>query len=488
MNLSELEPRTLWSHFDAIRRVPRPSRHEERIRAHLLAWARERGYEARTDAAGNVVVRVAATPGHENAPVVVLQAHMDMVCEKNDDVRFDFMNDAIEVERDGDWLTARGTTLGADNGVGLAAAMAVADDPDVVHGPLEVFATVDEETGLTGATAVDPSLLEGRILLNLDTEEIDALYVGCAGGADTTITLPVTEADVPADAEAWTVWVRGLRGGHSGMDIVEQRGNAIRVLARVLDTVRRAHGLTLARIEGGGVHNAIPREAGATVFVAREVADAARESARRAANAIREELSAVDPEMTLEIGPAEPAPARAWDDATTARVVAVLLAMPHGVEAMSRDVAGLVETSNNLASVWTREEGVVVGTSSRSSVGSALDGIRARVRAVGELGGGRVEEHDGYPGWKPDMNSPLLATARRVHREVLGVEPEIKAVHAGLECGIIGEKFPGMDMISMGPTIEAPHSPDERVNIPSVQRFWTFLRALVAELARSPSA
>ncbi|MCH7548817.1 MAG: aminoacyl-histidine dipeptidase [Candidatus Krumholzibacteriota bacterium] len=483
MPLTKLEPKYLWSLFDAIRQIPRPSKHEEKIRAYILSWAGEKGFDARTDDVGNVVVRVPGTASHENAPVLVVQSHMDMVCEKNKDVEFDFMNDPIQLERDGDWLTARGTTLGADNGVGLAAAMALAEDPDVVHPPLEILVTVDEETGLTGAGQLSPDLLEGRRLLNLDTEELGAIYIGCAGGGDSNITLQTPEMDTPENFAGLRITVKGLRGGHSGMDIIEQRGNAIKALARILWKAGAGHALNLVSFEGGGVHNAIPREAAADCVVEKKSLDTIATLVRSEAEAIATELGAVEPNFSVEVEAiAERAPVM-WDEKTTDILINLLYTIPHGVDTMSNDVPGLVETSNNLASVWTRDGHVVIGTSSRSSLNSAVQAMRDRIRAAATLAGGEVEENNAYPGWKPNTDSELLAIMLATYKQLYGNEPEVKAVHAGLECGIIGEKCPGMDMISFGPIIEAPHSPDERVNIPSVETFWTLLKALVKELA-----
>jgi len=483
MTLDNLEPKYLWQQFDRIRQVPRPSKHEERIREYVLGWAREKGFEALTDSIGNVIVRVPATAGRETAPTIVIQAHMDMVCEKNKDVDFDFMNDPIELDRDGEWLIARGTTLGADNGVGMAAGMALAEDPDTVHGPLELLITVDEETGLTGAAELDPALITGRTLLNLDTEELGALYIGCAGGGDSNLSLPLKPVSSPAGSAGFQIKVLGLRGGHSGMDIIEQRGNAIQSLARILWKVRAAHGLGLARFEGGGVHNAIPREAVADCVVEATAMDSVARIVALEEEAIRVELGDVEPGFKVEINQME-TPLESWGEELTGTLINLLRSLPHGVDAMSLEVPGLVETSNNLASVWTKEDRVVIGTSSRSSVNSALQAMRDRIRAAGELAGATVEENNAYPGWKPDLTSKVLAVTRSVHEQLFGAPPEVKAVHAGLECGIIGEKIPGMDMVSFGPIIEAPHSPDERVNIPSVETFWTLLKAVTAELAK----
>lgn len=483
MSITNLEPKSVWGIFNEIRQIPRPSKHEEKIREWILSWARENGFESQTDDVGNVVIKVPATTGHENAPGIVVQGHMDMVCEKNNDVEFDFMNDPIELEVKGDWLHARGTTLGSDNGVGLAAGMALAVDDDVVHGPLEILVTVDEETGLTGAAELDGSLLDGKVLLNLDTEEIGALYVGCAGGGDSKASLKMETAEVPSGASAFHIKASGLKGGHSGMDIVLQRGNAIKALARMLWKSGREHSLNLVRFDGGGVHNAIPREAVADVVVSGSDMDAVAAAINKEADAIRAELGDVDPGLEVQINPLDGGPAEMMTDELTWKVLNAIRAIPHGVDSMSKDVPGLVETSNNLASVWTKDGKVIIATSSRSSVGSALDDMRERIRATAELAGAEVEENNAYPGWKPDLDSKVLAVSKKVWKDLHGEEPEVKAVHAGLECGIIGEKNPGMDMISLGPTIEAPHSPDERINIPSVETFWTYLKAIAKELA-----
>lgn len=481
MSIQNLEPRYVWQHFDKIRSIPRPSRHEEKIQEHLLAWAKERGFATRADKARNTVITVPATKGHEKAPTLVLQAHMDMVCEKNADVSFDFARDAIQLQRDGDWLTAKGTTLGADNGIGLAAALAIADDPAVTHGPLELLITSDEETGLNGAAQLDPALVTGRRLLNLDTEELYAIYIGCSGGGNSTLTVPVSLEAAARGGSAVEIAVTGLKGGHSGMEIQLQRGNAIRLLARVL----RAAGdsCRIARIEGGNAHNAIPREARALCVLAADATDALRRAVETEAAAIKEEFAISDAGVTVSVKPATETPSRVFDGASGRRVAATLSAIPHGVDAMSLDVPGLVESSSNLAAVRTEQDAVSILVSVRSSVRSSLLALRDRVQAAAELAGGSIDNNNPYPGWKPNLKSEVLRIAQSVHQKELGREAELKAVHAGLECGVIGEKLPGIDMISIGPWIESPHSPAERVNVPSVATFWTFLTALVAELA-----
>ena len=477
--VSSFEPRPLWAHFDRILEIPRGSKEEDGIRRHVAALAERLGLEHHTDAIGNVIVRKPASAGRESAPVIILQGHLDMVNEKNSDVAHDFAADAIRPRREGDWLYASGTTLGADNGIGVATMLALMDATDVPHGPLELLFTIDEETGLTGASALDASLLRGRVLVNLDSEEEGDVTVGCAGGAGTVLRLPLPSK--PAGGAALTVRLRGLRGGHSGVDIVLQRGNAVKLLARVLSAALETTTFRLTRLEGGNKHNAIPREAEATVLVESHVADfRAAVSAEFAA--VKAELQPADPDVSLDIEDA-PAPVLAWTRQTTATVLRLLEALPHGVVAMSLDIPGLVETSTNVATVDVDGDFLVVGTSSRSSVASALAATRRRIAAVAQLAGAMVEQGHGYPGWKPDLKSPLLATVKDVEREVYGREPRIIAIHAGLECGIIGEKIPGMDMVSIGPQIEAPHSPNERVLIDSVGRFWRLLTALLERLS-----
>jgi len=427
-----------------------------------------------------VVVKKPATPGLEDAPVVILQSHLDMVCEKNSDVDHDFMTQGIEVEVDGDWVVAKGTTLGADNGVGVAAAMAVADDPDVVHGPLELLFTIDEETGLTGAAGLDATLLSARTLINLDSEEEGTLTVGCAGGADTDLSLGLQTLPAPSKATAHRVKLLGLSGGHSGIDIHLQRGNAVQLLARMIHAISHGTPGFLSEIQGGDKHNAIPREAWATVVIPEDQSGEFLLQLGQRFAEVKDEYSAVEPGMDLKIEEV-PLPTQVWSTDSTWRVLRFLVALPHGVVAMSNDIPGLVETSTNLAAVKSDGKSLSVLMSSRSSVASALGWIRRKIRAVGFLAGSEVNEHEGYPGWKPDLDSKVLGVVKAVHTRVLGAEPHVEAVHAGLECGIIGEMVPGMDMISFGPHIDFPHSPDERIKVASVDPFW---RVLVAALER----
>ena len=488
MSLSGLEPKNLWKHFDKIRSIPHCSGNEAALAEHLIAYAKGKGVEVEKDATGNVVIRVPATSGAENAPVVVLQGHMDMVGEKNSDVAHDFSKDPIQLDIQGDWLKAKGTTLGSDNGIGLAAALALIDSKDVSHGPLELLFTVDEEVGLTGAGKLKPGFVKGGIMMNLDSEELGAVYIGCSGGGDTTLKLPVDFIDAPAGTKGFVLRVAGLRGGHSGIDINEQRGNAIKILSRCLWKASRTQPVHVASLRGGNKRNAIPREAEAELMVLETAADDLAGIIGDEAAKIAEELARREVNLVVKLEPSERTFGRVMDGISQKTLFDLLIALPHGVEAMSYDIPGLVETSNNLATISAGGGEVVIGLSTRSSITSALRALRERIRSTAELAGASVEENEPYPGWKPNLESKLLAVVKAVHVREFGKEPQMKAIHAGLECGIIGEKFPGMDMISIGPWIEYPHSPDERVNIPSVEKFWKLLKAVLAELAAKRSA
>jgi dipeptidase D len=480
--VSDFEPKALWRHFDQILTIPRASKDEGKMRDYVVGVAERNGLGYQTDAAGNVVVRKPGTAGHEDAPITILQGHMDMVQEKNSDVDFDFSTGSIQPRREGEYLNATGTTLGSDNGIGLAAMLALMESDDAVHGPLELLFTIDEETGLTGAAQLDPSMLQGRRLINMDSEDEGVLCVGCAGGADTTVSLALTSAEAPEGASALDLKLHGLKGGHSGIDIFLQRGNAVQLLARALHAVARDHDIRLASLSGGTAHNAIPREAFATAVVAAADRDAVAAALEAQVATIAKELKTVEPDVALSVDAAE-APAECWDEATSQAVIRLLTSLPHGIETMSYDIPGLVETSTNLATAHAGDGSLEICMSTRSSVASALEALRGKIRATAGLAGATAEEHDGYPGWEPDMDSELLRVVRALHERELGVDPKVEAVHAGLECGLIGEMIPGMEMISFGPQIEFPHSPDERVKIDSVGRFWKLLTATLGELA-----
>ncbi|MFV2072325.1 MAG: aminoacyl-histidine dipeptidase [Thermoanaerobaculales bacterium] len=484
--LESLEPKLLWQHFDTIRRTPRPSKHEEKIVEAVKAWAADRGFPVLQDAAGSLSIKVPATPGHEDAPVVVLQGHLDMVCEKNSDVEHDFMTEGIHVAVEGDWVVALGTTLGADNGIGVAAGMAMADDPDVIHGPLELLCTIDEETGLTGAKDLDPSIVSGRIMLNLDTEEDGAIYIGCAGGADSVATLKITRRPGNTGSVPVRVAVRGLRGGHSGMNIIENRGNAIKLTTRVLlAAIEEGIELDLVSIDGGSKHNAIPRETFASCRVDAGQVDALRAVGESCAKDFREEFGASDPdlEVAVETVDDDESIREPLDASLRNRVLWLLDGLPHGVLSMSREVDGLVETSNNLAVVKTEDDLLSLTVSYRSSIMPALYAVRRQVDSMCRQAGAEVHVDDAYPGWKPNPSSPIVQKTGEVYEKLFGAKPALKAIHAGLECGLLIEKIPDMDVASIGPQIENAHSPEEKVQISSVAKFYKHLAALLEELA-----
>ncbi len=483
-SLKGLRPELVWRHFDELRKLPRCSKHEERARAYVVGVAKRLGLEHEEDAAGNVLVRKAASKGMERAPGVVLQGHLDMVCEKNSDVKHDFTKDPIALRRDGDWLLAVGTTLGSDNGIGCAMALAVLESKDLVHGPVEALFTVDEETGLTGAFHLRPGLLKGRLMLNLDSEDMGVVTIGCAGGGGTNIELPVKMARVPKGSVRARVTVKGLRGGHSGVDIHEYRANAIKLLVRLLWSVARAHELAIVDISGGDKHNAIPREAWAEVALGKEAFGALKALAKERQAADLSEFGTRDPGIRLAVEEAGAASGEALDAPSSRRALHLLQALPHGVEKFSHDIPGLVETSTNLASVKLEGGALRVHLSTRSSIAPALEALRARIEAIAVLAGAKVEQAEAYPGWKPDPSSKLLAVTRAVHKELFGKEAEVMAIHAGLETGIVGVKFPGMDMVSIGPTLKNPHSPDERVDTTTVEQCWLWTVALIERLAR----
>jgi len=443
--------------------------------------AKNRNLEYIVDDVGNIVIRKPGTAGFESAPGTVLQCHLDMVNEKNSDVEHDFNRDPIRPIQEGGYLKADGTTLGADNGIGIATCLAVLEDGSLKHGPLECLFTVDEETGLTGAAALSSDMLHSTALINLDSEEQESIYIGCAGGAGINIRLPIKKQALPAESSCHRVTLKGLKGGHSGVDIHLQRGNAIQLLSRALSAVLREQPFYLADCNGGNMHNAIPREAYADVVIPLQSKDSVIRSLDLTLEGIRKEYLPVEPEMEFSIDGSNRF-ANILEFESGQAVLNLLSALPHGVLTMSYQIQDLVETSANLATAGIDQGALRVHMSYRSSSASALDGVALKVEAVSELAGARAERVEGYPGWQPDVNSLLLRIAREVHLRVLGVEAEIKAIHAGLECGLIKEKYPTMDMISIGPQIEYPHSPDEQVEINSVDSFYRLLIALLERL------
>ncbi|MCK5800560.1 MAG: aminoacyl-histidine dipeptidase [Deltaproteobacteria bacterium] len=481
----DLEPQALWKNFAMLCRTPRCSGNEGPVREAVLAIAKERGLKARQDAVGNVVVCVPAAKGCEAWPIVVLQGHLDIVCEKNGSFEHDFTRDPIPVERDGDWIVARETTLGADNGVAVAAGLALLDDAPSRHGPLELLFTVDEERGLTGASGIGADMLKGRILLNLDSEEEDVVTVGCAGGGDTILELPLAREAIPAGFETHRLVVDGAIGGHSGCDIHHNRANALRCLGRVGDTLASAcGGLRLGAVDGGSMRNAIPREASALVAFSADELPLARDVCEKATAEFAVEFGATDPELKVHLEVVDASPETLYDAKTTQRVLTILLATPTGVLAMNRDLPDAVETSTNLGVASETEGGgaLRVVNCTRSSIGTALEGARQGLRSLGLALGAKVELEASYPGWIPNLSSSLLATFKGVHEAVTGKAPEVMVIHAGLECGILGEHFPGMEMISIGPTMEGVHAPGERLSIGSTQRFYSLLKATLEAL------
>lgn len=477
-----LEPKKLWNHFAEFLKIPHCSGNEKALGDYILSVAERLGLECQRDDIGNVVISKPGSPGHENAPGVILQGHLDMVCEKNSDVDHDFSKDAIKPCIEGEWVRAEGTTLGADNAIGCCAGLALMEDEDLIHPPLECLFTVDEETGLTGATKIQPGFLKGRILLNLDSEEEGEFTIGCAGGADTQIHLALSREDAP-EGDLYSVKLSGFRGGHSGMDINQGRGNSIKLLSRILWQVAQNTSFKLVGFEGGNLRNAIPREAWAQVLLDPATKDAFISQTQDAFEKIKDEYKAIETDPAITVSPSDERATPPLAPQSQNSLINLLLTLPHGVIAMHPEIDGLVETSNNLAVIRTHDDKAEIICSTRSSVASALEATRNSFTALGEMVNADVKLEEGYPGWTPNLQSPILKTLKEVYEKAFSAKPEVAAVHAGLECGIIGEKFPGMDMISFGPTIEHPHSPDEHVHIGSVEKFWTFLTAILKALA-----
>ena len=475
-DIRNLEPKALWENFYQLTQIPRPSNHEERIQEFIFNFGKGLGLETIKDEAGNIIIRKPATPGMENRKGVILQGHLDMVPQKNSDKAHDFVTDPIEAFEDGDWVTANGTTLGADNGIGVAAAMTVLASRELVHGPVEVLFTATEETGMDGAEGLKAGVLQGDILLNTDSEDEGELYVGCAGGEDANVKFSYAEMSVPAGSVAFKLDVTGLKGGHSGMDIILQRGNANKVFFRLLNQAYGQAGARLASIDGGSLRNAIPREAFGLIVVAPNKVGELKKVLASEFTLITNELSATEPEMKMSLTETE-LPAALIDETTQLNLTRSVMACPNGVIRMSDSMAGLVETSTNLAIVKSdaASQTIVLASLMRSSVDSAKEDLAQRLAAVFTLAGAEVKMTGAYPGWKPNMDSPILKTMQSVYQAKYGKVPEIKAIHAGLECGILGGTYPNWDMISFGPTIRFPHSPDEKVNIATVAKFWDFL-------------
>ena len=478
--MKTLEPTIVWNHFYEITQIPRPSKKEDKVRAYLDEFGKKHNLTTVTDKAGNVLITKPATPGYENEKTIILQAHMDMVCEKNSDVEHNFDTDPIQVIVDNGWVKAKGTTLGADNGIGMALMLAVLSSDNLKHPALECLFTTDEETGLTGAFALDNNLLKGDILINLDSEDDGEIFVGCAGGIDTTATLKVKTKDTPRHFFAFSVTVKGLMGGHSGDDIDKRRGNANKMLNRILWNMHKDLDLHLVKIDGGNLRNAIPREASAVACVPFVHKEKVRVIFNEVAAELEDENAAIETNMRIELH-SEEIPDRVMTRRSTSKILNALYACPHGIKAMSPDMAGLVETSTNLASVkMPDDKKLVITTSQRSSVESAKYDIAHQVESVLKLAGCSVTHVDGYPGWKPNLNSQILRVAEKSYEKLFAVQPKVKAIHAGLECGLFLKKYPHLDMISIGPTMRGVHSPDERLEIETVGRVWSWLTDILA--------
>ena len=470
-DITSLQPNSVWKYFHAINQIPRPSKKEGKMIAYLMETGKSLGLETLKDEAGNVLIRKPATPGKEQVTPIIFQAHMDMVCEKNSDVDFNFETDAIRTRIDGEWLKAEGTTLGADDGIGVAMALAILESKDIAHGPIECLFTVDEETGLTGAYALQKDFLRGKMLLNLDSEDEGQFFIGCAGGKNTEITIDFEEEDVPKNSKAFRVMVKGLQGGHSGDDINKKRGNAIKILTRILHEATFAYDAELAHIDGGNLHNAIAREASATLVMQSHLEEEFTNYIRTFGETVRHELKNSDAGVQVEIEPVA-LPAKVIDNYTQCDLVQALYACPHGVLAMDQDIEGFVETSTNLASVKTVGKQIKIVTSQRSSIESKKDDAANMVASAFELMGAEVEFGDGYPGWSPNGDSKVLKLMKQAYQNIFKKDPQVLVIHAGLECGLIGEKYPVMDMISYGPTLRGVHSPDEKLLIRTVQEVW----------------
>ncbi|PKL82626.1 MAG: cytosol nonspecific dipeptidase [Ignavibacteriae bacterium HGW-Ignavibacteriae-3] len=490
MSLSVIEgltPSTVWKRFYEISQVPRPSKNEERIRLYLRNFAGQNNLRMKEDETGNIVIQVPPTPGYENSRTAVLQSHVDMVCEKNKNTEHDFMNDPIVLVRDGEWIKAAGTTLGADNGIGAAAALALVSEDDFEHGPLELLFTVDEETGLTGVNNLQKGFILGEVLLNLDTEEDGAFYVGCAGGMDSMGIYSIEYEKINEACIPFLISVSGLLGGHSGINIADGRANAIKLLARVLDRLSEFDP-QIGFISGGSKRNAIPREAEAVVFLNPNYESKVREIINACSLESVLEYSNKEKNVKITIERTDNSSGkidRVYKKSFQVQILNALLALPHGMIAMSHDIPDLVETSTNLATVVVEGNEIRIGTSQRSSIDSSKRNIARVVRAVFEMSNAQIKVGDGYPGWQPDLDSKALKLSKEVFKKLFSKEPVVKAVHAGLECGILGAKYPGLDMVSFGPTIEGAHSPDERVKIADVDKFYRLLKNILTEIAKS---
>lgn len=479
--ITQLNPKRLWYLFNQLCEIPRPSKHEQQVVAFIEDFAKKQGLDYKKDKEGNVIIRKPATENMEGKPTVVLQSHVDMVPQKNNDKKHDFLTDPITPVVDGEWVRADKTTLGADNGIGVAAMLAVLEDKTLTHGPVEALFTTDEETGMTGAFALSENFVNGKVLLNLDSEEDGVVCLGCAGGIDANIAFHYIEDHVPEKSVAYTVTVKGLAGGHSGIDIHKERGNAIKILNRILWHASKDYGLRLASLEGGSLRNAIPREAQAIVVVNEGIKDEFKNFVSNKVDIIKKEMEFNEPDMVIGLIESEQPYTLICEDIHH-KLLNALYACPNGVIRMSKTMPGIVETSTNLAHISMKEGVIEIQCLLRSAVDSAKRNLANMIDSVFTLAGADVSFDGEYPGWKPDHQSNILKTVQKVFKEQNGKEAVIEVIHAGLECGIIGAKYPGMEMISFGPTISGAHSPDEKVQVPSVEKFWNILLGILASI------
>jgi len=482
MSVRNLEPKIVWNHFEDLNAVPRPSKKEERIRQFMVDFGKGLGLETTLDKIGNVIIKKAASKGFENRETVILQTHIDMVHQKNATTEFDFSTQGIQSYIDGEWVKAKGTTLGADNGMGVAATMALLSSNDLSHPPLEALFTIDEETGMTGAKELDGSKLSGKILLNLDTEDDDEFSVGCAGGIDTNTFYTYSEENVPADYTTFNLTLSGLKGGHSGMDINLGRGNANLLMNRIIYAGIQVGDLRISELNGGSLRNAIPRESHATIVVPNASKDAVIAQLKRYAATVQKEYYISEPNMKFVAEPSSSGAAKMISKADQEKAIRTIYTTPNAVWKMSETIAGLVETSSSLAKVVFKEGQFTTQSLQRSMVESGKEDIANAIRLTYELIGAKVTQDGSYPGWTPNPDSKILKVLEKHYVELFKDQPKVKACHAGLECGILGEHLPNCDMISFGPTIKNPHSPDEKVNIQSVQKFWSFLTKVLENI------
>lgn len=478
--IRNLQPENVWNNFADLNAVPRPSKKEERVIAFMEEFGKKLELETLTDKAGNVVIKKPASPGMENRKTVVLQSHLDMVHQKNNDTDFDFSTEGIKMYVDGDWVRARGTTLGADNGLGVASIMAILESKDIPHPPLEALFTIDEETGMTGAKNLDDSILDGEILLNLDTEEDDEIGIGCAGGVDITAERTYEEVSLPENHVAYKISVKGLNGGHSGMDIIKGLGNANKIMNRILYNAIR-YGVRISRVEGGGLRNAIPRESNAVVTVDSTRKDEFLSDSNTLIEDIKKEYASLEENLFIGIEQTD-TPEKVMLEETQNAFLKSVYAARNGIHRMSPEVEGLVETSNNIANITAVDGKIKISCLTRSSVESNKNDMANSLISAFELGGFEVNLTGEYPGWKPNPDSDILKVVGNIYEKQNGENAHIAAVHAGLECGIIGSHYPKMDMVSFGPTIRGAHSPDERASISSVQKFWNLLLGILENI------